>query len=60
MTSVQSMEMPTPNTTSGSYEVPGNGNVSDAYIIGDTVEVSRFPANTLEQGVTITEPSDNN
>ncbi len=57
MTGVQYMEIANLNTASGSYEVTGNSNLADAYIIGDKVETSTFPSNTLESGVTITVPS---
>lgn len=56
MTDVQYMEIANLNTSSGSYEVAGSSNMEDAYLIGDKVETSTFPANTLEAGVTITPP----
>ena len=54
MTSVESMEISTVNTASGSYEIAGRSNRPDAFLIGDTVETSRFPTNTLDAGVTLT------
>ena len=57
MTGVQYMEIAALNTSSGSYEVAGSSNMEDAYLIGDKVETGLFPTNTLDNGVTITVPS---
>ena len=54
MTSIESMEITSENTSSGSYERAGTSDRFDAFIIGDKVETAIFPANTLEQAVTIT------
>lgn len=55
MTNVAYMEITTSNTSSGSYEEPGGSNRPDAFLIGDVIETGKFPTNTLEDAVTVTE-----
>lgn len=57
MTSVQSMEITSANTASGSYESTGSSNVEDAFLIGDKVETGVFPTNTLDRCVSVTYPT---
>ena len=54
MTGIESMEITSANTSSGSYERAGTSDRFDAFIIGDSVETGLFPTNTLEQAVSIT------
>ena len=55
MTDVAYMAITTANTASGSYEEPGGSNRPDAFLIGDVIETGKFPTNTLEDAVTVTE-----
>lgn len=57
MTNIDYMEISSGNTQSGSYEVAGNSNREDAFLIGDKVETGLFPANTLDSGVSVSFPA---
>ena len=53
MTGIRTIEVLDANTASGSYETPGNSNTADSFIIGDDVDIAKFPSNTLDSAFTV-------